>query len=142
MRQVVKEGFASAQTLSAHIATTSGKHVSAQTIRNVLHNAQLCSRTPRKNPFISERSRQRRLEFAKTYLKQTAGTNTFAALENFDDNVDMNRAWENSRESIKSSAKESLCHYELRQLEPWFDYEFSKLRDRRKQAKMQWLVEL
>jgi hypothetical protein len=28
-------------------------------------------------------------------------TNKFAALENFDDNVDMNRAWENIRENIK-----------------------------------------
>jgi hypothetical protein len=28
-------------------------------------------------------------------------TNTFVALENFDDNVDMNRAWENIRENIK-----------------------------------------
>jgi hypothetical protein len=29
-------------------------------------------------------------------------TNRFAALENFDDNVDMNRAWENIRENIKT----------------------------------------
>jgi hypothetical protein len=29
-------------------------------------------------------------------------TNWFAALENFDDNVDMNRAWENIRENIKT----------------------------------------
>jgi hypothetical protein len=38
-------------------------------------------------------------------------TNRFAALENFDDNVDMNRAWESIRENIKTSAKESLGHY-------------------------------
>jgi hypothetical protein len=42
-------------------------------------------------------------------------TNRFAALENFDDNVDMNRAWENIRENIKISAKSSLGHYELQQ---------------------------
>jgi hypothetical protein len=29
-------------------------------------------------------------------------------LENFDDNVYMNRAWENIRENIKTSGKESL----------------------------------
>jgi hypothetical protein len=29
-------------------------------------------------------------------------TNRFAALENFDENVDMNRAWENIRENIKT----------------------------------------
>jgi hypothetical protein len=29
-------------------------------------------------------------------------TNRFAALENFDENVDMNRAWENIRENMKT----------------------------------------
>jgi hypothetical protein len=33
-------------------------------------------------------------------------TNRFAAVENFDDNVDMNRVSENIRENIKTSAKE------------------------------------
>jgi hypothetical protein len=51
-------------------------------------------------------------------------TNRFAALENFDDNVDTNRAWENN---IKTSAEESLGHYELQQHKPWFDDECSKL---------------
>jgi hypothetical protein len=37
-------------------------------------------------------------------------TDRFAALENFDDNVDTNRAWENIRENIKVSAKEILGH--------------------------------
>jgi hypothetical protein len=40
-------------------------------------------------------------------------TNRFAALENRDDNVHMNTAWENIRENIKTSAKESLGNYEL-----------------------------
>jgi hypothetical protein len=62
-------------------------------------------------------------------------TNRFAALENFGQNVNKNRAWEN----IKISAKESLGHYELQQHKPWFDDESSKLIDRRKQAKLQWL---
>jgi hypothetical protein len=66
-------------------------------------------------------------------------TNRFAALENFDDNVEMNRAWENIRENIKISAKESLGHYDLQQHKPWFDDECSKLIDRIKQAKLQWL---
>jgi hypothetical protein len=60
-------------------------------------------------------------------------------LENFDDNVDMNRAWENITENIKTSAKESLGHYELRQHNPWFDDECPKLIDRRKEAKLKWL---
>jgi hypothetical protein len=39
-------------------------------------------------------------------------TNRVAALRNVDDNVDMNRAWENTRENIKISVIESLGHYE------------------------------
>jgi hypothetical protein len=66
-------------------------------------------------------------------------TNGFAALENFDDNVDMNTAWENITGNIKISAKESLDHYELQQQKSLFDDECSKLIDRRKQAKLQWL---
>jgi hypothetical protein len=33
-------------------------------------------------------------------------SNRFAALENFNDNVDINRAWENIKENIKIPAKE------------------------------------
>jgi hypothetical protein len=51
----------------------------------------------------------------------------------------MNRAWENIRENIKTSAKESLGHYELQQHKPCFDDECSKIIERRKQAKLQWL---
>jgi hypothetical protein len=40
-------------------------------------------------------------------------TNRYATLENFDDNVGVNRVWENIRESIKISAKDCLGHYEL-----------------------------
>jgi hypothetical protein len=44
------------------------------------------------------------------------------------------RVWETIRENIRISAKESmgLC-------QSWFDEEFLKLVDRRKQAKLQWL---
>jgi hypothetical protein len=51
----------------------------------------------------------------------------------------MNRAWENTRENIKISAIESLGHYELQKHKPLFDDKCSKLIDRRKQAKLQWL---
>jgi hypothetical protein len=63
-------------------------------------------------------------------------TNRFASLENFDDNVDMNRAWKNVRENIKNFS----------QTEPRpllvtvaFDDESKKLIDRRNQAELQWL---
>ena len=40
---------------------------------------------------------------------------------------------------MKTSAKESLILYEMKQHKPWFDEECSRFLDQRKQAKMQWL---
>jgi hypothetical protein len=66
-------------------------------------------------------------------------SNTFAALENFDDDVDINRTWETIRGNIKISPKESLGYYELKKHKSWFDEGCLKLLDQRKQAKLQWL---
>jgi len=52
---------------------------------------------------------------------------------------DINRAWENIKENIKTSAKESLGLQELKQHKPWFDEECLGVLDQRKQAKMQWV---
>jgi DNA repair ATPase RecN len=41
-----------------------------------------------------------------------------AALENFDDNEDINRAWETIRENIKISAKESIGLCESKYYKP------------------------
>jgi 50S ribosomal subunit-associated GTPase HflX len=65
--------------------------------------------------------------------------NKFAVLENLEDSGDINRAWDNIRENIKISAQESLGYCELKHSKPWFDEGCSKLADRRKQAKLQWL---
>jgi hypothetical protein len=46
------------------------------------------------------------LEVRKQYWVEIS--NTFAALENICDSEDINRAWENIKENIKTSAKESL----------------------------------
>jgi hypothetical protein len=40
---------------------------------------------------------------------------------------------------MKTSAKESLILYEMKQHKPWFEEECSRFLDQRKQAKMQWL---
>jgi 50S ribosomal subunit-associated GTPase HflX len=40
--------------------------------------------------------------------------NKFAALENLDDNGDVNRAWETIRQNIRISAKESIGLCELK----------------------------
>jgi len=50
-------------------------------------------------------------------------TNRFAALENLYDDEDVNRTWENIKENIQPSAKESLGLHELKQNKPWFDEE-------------------
>jgi len=42
-------------------------------------------------------------------------------LEIVSDNEDINRAWENITEDIKTLAKESLGLHELKQHKPWFD---------------------
>jgi len=56
------------------------------------------------------------LEVRKEY--QIEITNRFTALENLGDDEDINRAWENVKENIKTSAKESLCLQELKQHNP------------------------
>jgi len=60
-------------------------------------------------------------------------------LENLSVSEDINRAWENIKENIKTSAKESLDLYNLRQQNPWLDEECLHFLDQRKQAKIQWL---
>ena len=51
------------------------------------------------------------LEVKKHY--QVEITNRFAALGNISDDGDINRAWENIKENIKTSAKESLRLHEF-----------------------------
>jgi len=46
-------------------------------------------------------------------------TNMFAALENLNDDEDVNMIWENIKENIQTSAKESLGLHELKQNKPW-----------------------
>jgi hypothetical protein len=65
-------------------------------------------------------------------------SNRFAALEDFDAEVEINSAWETIRENIKISAKESLGYFELKKHKPWSDEGCSKLFNERKQAKLQW----
>ena len=61
------------------------------------------------------------LEVRKEY--QIKILNRFAALENLSDGEDINRAWENIEENIKTSATKSLGLHQLKQHKPWFDEE-------------------
>jgi len=73
------------------------------------------------------------LDVRKQY--QIVIANRFATLENLSGGEDINRAWENIKENIKTSAKDSLCLHELKQHKPWFDEEYLGVLTPRKQAK-------
>jgi hypothetical protein len=81
----------------------------------------------------------RKLNDAEVKKYQVKIKNTFADFENSNDNVDINKAWENIRENIKIQAKESPGHYELKQHKLWFDEECSKLLYKKKQSRLQWM---
>jgi len=44
----------------------------------------------------------------------------FAAVENLSNSEDINRSWEDIKENIKTSAKQSVGLYEVKQHKPWF----------------------
>ena len=56
------------------------------------------------------------LEVRKQY--QIDITNRFAALENMNEEEDVIRTWENIKENVKTSAKESLGVHEWKQHKP------------------------
>jgi hypothetical protein len=56
-------------------------------------------------------------------------------LENLSDDEDINRAWENIKENIKTSVKDSTGRHELKQHESYFDEECLVFLDQRKHAK-------
>ena len=62
-------------------------------------------------------------------------SNRFAALANLSDMEDINRAWENIKEHIETSSKESLIVREFMQRKPWFDEECLHVLDQREREK-------
>ena len=66
-------------------------------------------------------------------------TNRFAALENVNVDKYVNRVWENIKENLKTTAKQSLGLHEWKQHKIWFNKECVDFLDQRKQAKMQWM---
>ena len=72
--------------------------------------------------FDGERFNLRKLNELEVKKKYQIGfTNGYAALENLNVDKDVNRAWENIKENIETSAKESLVLHELKRHKPWFD---------------------
>jgi hypothetical protein len=77
------------------------------------------------------------LEVRKQY--QIEITNRFGTSENLSDDEDINRAWENIKENIKTRALETPGLHKLKQHKLWFDKECLGFLDQRKKAKMQWV---
>jgi hypothetical protein len=59
-------------------------------------------------------------------------TKRFAGLENLIDDKDINRAWGNIKENMKTSAKESVGVHELKQHKPQYVEECLGFLDQRK----------
>jgi len=66
-------------------------------------------------------------------------TNMFAALENANDDEDLNRTCENIKENMQFPAEESLGLHELKQNKSWFDEECLGFLEQRKRAKLPWI---
>jgi hypothetical protein len=64
-------------------------------------------------------------------------SNRLAALEILGNNWDINKVWENIKDNIKITAKDSLDQIECKQHKQCFDEKCSKFADKRKQAKLQ-----
>ena len=77
------------------------------------------------------------LKIRKQY--QLEISNRFTALEKLRDSEDIKRVWQNIKQNIKTSAKDSLGLYELKQHKTWFDEECSGFENQRKQDEIQWL---
>jgi glycine betaine/choline ABC-type transport system substrate-binding protein len=78
----------------------------------------------KKHRSLKERFNLKKLnELEATEHYQIKISKRFAALENLGDSEDMNRAWKNIEEDIKTSAKESLGLHKLKQYRTRFDEE-------------------
>jgi hypothetical protein len=71
------------------------------------------------------------LDVRKKYQIKIA--NRITDLENLSDSQDINRAWENIKENIRTLTKENIGLYELKQHKPWFDEECLRYLDQRKE---------
>jgi hypothetical protein len=90
--------------------------------------------------FCLERFDLRKLDEVEVKEKyQVEISDRFVALESLSECFDINNAWENVRENIKTSAKDNLGYHRRKCNKPWFDDECSKLIDQRKQTKLLWL---
>ncbi|KAJ4431613.1 hypothetical protein ANN_20212 [Periplaneta americana] len=67
IRQIKKNPRVSAPKLASEIESATGKKVHAQTIRRAIHKRGYNGRIAPKKPYVCERNRHKRLQFAKEY---------------------------------------------------------------------------
>jgi hypothetical protein len=72
-----------------------------------------------------ERFNLKKLKQGRGQREGLAVSNTYAALEDLNTEVEINSAWEMIGENIKISAKESLGYFELKKHKLWFEKECS-----------------
>jgi 50S ribosomal subunit-associated GTPase HflX len=94
---------------------------------------------PAAQKFDGERFLRKLNELAIRKHHQIEVSNRFATLKNVSDSEDINSAWENIKENIKTSAKNNLGPHKLKQHILWFDEECLGLLDQRNRAKVQWI---
>lgn len=70
VRGVKADPTYSAVKIAENLSQSSGKSVSASTVRRALHQNGLYGRVPRKKPYVSKINQTKRLNFAKKYVKQ------------------------------------------------------------------------
>jgi hypothetical protein len=63
------------------------------------------------------------IEVKKKY--QVKISNRFADLENLDESMNINSAWESIRDNLRTSAKDNVGYHRLKHNKPWFDVECS-----------------
>lgn len=71
VREVKANPASSAVKIAENVTQTSGRSVSASTIRRSLHKNGLHGRVPRKKPYISKINQTKRLNFAKKYKNES-----------------------------------------------------------------------
>lgn len=70
LRKIKKEPTISAPTLTKEVETVLGKSCNPETIRRILRKADFHGRTARNKPFVSERNKKSRLQFAESHVNK------------------------------------------------------------------------
>jgi hypothetical protein len=107
-------------------------------VAKLMERISLSKRT-RQNSYLERFDLKRLDDIEVKEMYQVEISSTFADLDCLDESFDINNAWEMIKENFKTSAKDNLGYQKLKHYKPWFDDEWSKLMNQRKQAKLKWL---